>query len=478
MQGAYSQIDLKEGVSSDTPYHCLRVRNRATMSIPIIRDVEQARATILKRVPFDDVKVPAHVSERLKQVFGKPLTPVQAVRQIISDVRRFGDKAIIGYTRLLDGPLLTQFRVSEQEIEQAWNETPPSLRASLELAAERIRAFHLAQKERQVKSWVEQKNGSHLGQVMRPMSRVGVYAPGGSAAYPSSVLMAAVPARVAGVTEVILVTPPSRTGGLHPAILTAARVAQVDAVFKVGGAQAIAALAYGTATIPRVDKICGPGNLFVVLAKRQVYGQVGLDGLPGPTETLIIADHTAKPQWVAADLIAQAEHDPLASAILLTPSSEVALKTQAAVIKQLADLPRQDIAVQSLQRHGGIVLTHSLDQAVDLANEYAPEHLCLVVEDPLSLLNRVHNAGGIFLGEHSSEALGDYVVGPSHIMPTGGSARFASAVTVLDFIKVINIFRMSPQEVQTLSPTAAEIADAEGLTGHANAVRCRLRMEK
>ncbi len=448
------------------------------MSIPIIREVEQARATILKRVPFDDVKVPTHIAKKLTQVFGKPLTPVQAVQQIIADVRRFGDQAVIGYTRLLDGASLSQLRVSEQEIEQAWNETPPSLRASLELAAERIRAFHLAQKERQVKSWVEQKNGSHLGQVMRPMSRVGVYAPGGSAAYPSSVLMAAIPARVAGVQEVILVTPPSRTGRLHPAVLSAARIAQVNAVFKAGGAQAIAALTYGTATIPRVDKICGPGNLFVMLAKRQVYGLVGLDGLPGPTETLIVADHTANPVWVAADLIAQAEHDALASAILLTPSAELALKTQAAVVKQLPDLPRQEVVLQSFQQQGGIVLTESLEQAIELANEYAPEHLCLVVEDPLSWLNRVHNAGGIFLGEYSSEALGDYVVGPSHIMPTGGSARFASALTVLDFVKVINIFDVSPQEVQALSPTAAEIADSEGLTGHANAVRCRLRVGK
>jgi len=448
------------------------------MSIPIIRDVDQARATILKRVAFDDVKAPEHVTERIRKVFGKPLTPAQAVRQIINDVRRFGDKALIGYTRVLDGPLLTSFRVSEAEMEQAWNETPPSLRQALELAAQRIYAFHLAQKERQVKSWVEQKDGSHLGQMMRPMSRVGIYTPGGSAVYPSSVLMAAVPARVAGVGEIVVVTPPSRDGTVHPSILSAARIAQADAVFKVGGAQAIAALAYGTATVPHVDKICGPGNLFVVLAKRQVYGQVGLDGLPGPTETLIIGDHTANPQWVAADLIAQAEHDQLASAILFTPSPELALKVQAAVVKLLADLPRQDIAAQSLSSHGGIVLTESLEQAIELANEYAPEHLCLVVEDPLRWLPSVQNAGGIFLGEYSSEALGDYVVGPSHIMPTGGTARFASAVTVLDFIKIINVFGISPQEGKSLSATAAAIADSEGLTGHANAVRCRLKAAK
>ena len=445
------------------------------MSIPIIRDVEQARATVLKRIPFDDVKVPEHVADRIRKVFGKPLSPTQAVQQIIADVRKFGDKALKVYTKQIDGITLEQIRVSEGEIEQAWNDTPPSLRKSLELAAERIQVFHLAQKNRQVKSWVEQKNGSNLGQVMRPMSRVGIYAPGGSAAYPSSVLMAAVPARVAGVQEVVITTPPGPDGKIHPAVLSAARIAKATAVFKVGGAQAIAALTYGTDTIPRVDKICGPGNLFVVLAKRQVYGQVGIDGLPGPTETVIIGDHTANPNWVAADLIAQAEHDTLASAILLTPSAELALKTQVEVVKLLADLPRQDIAVQSLSRRGGIVLTDSVEQAIDLANEYAPEHLCLVVAEPLNWLNRVHNAGGIFLGESSSEALGDYVVGPSHIMPTGGTARFASAVSVLDFVKVINIFGVGPQEVQTLSLAAAEIAESEGLTGHADAVRYRLK---
>ena len=444
------------------------------MSIPIIRDVDHARATILRRVPFDDVQVPEHVTERIRGIFGKRLTPAQAVEQILKDVRKFGDMALRGYTRHLDGVLVTQARVSEEEMEQAWQDTPVTLQESLQLAADRIRDFHFAQKEQQVKSWFDQRDGSSLGQVIRALARVGIYVPGGSAAYPSSVLMAAVPARVAGVREVVVTTPPNREGRVHPAILVAARIAKVDAVYKVGGAQAIAALAYGTGTVPRVDKIVGPGNLFVVLAKRQLYGQVGIDGLPGPTETLIIADHTARPRWVAADLIAQAEHDVLASAILLTSSAEIALRTQVEVTKQLADLPRQDIAIQSLGHRGGIILTSSLKQAISLANEYGPEHLCLVVEDPMAWINDVQNAGGIFLGEMSSEALGDYVVGPSHIMPTGGTARFASAVNVLDFIKVINVFGMGGRDVQSISHAAAEIADSEGLAGHAKAIRYRI----
>ena len=444
------------------------------MSIPIIRDVERARSTILRRVSFDDVEVPSHVQERITAMFGKPLTPVQAVKQILQDVRKFGDRALQGYTQQLDGVTIADFRVSEAEMEQGWEETPTSLRESLQLAADRIRAFHLAQKEQQVRSWVERTDRGGLGQVVRSLERAGVYVPGGSASYPSSVLMAAIPARVAGVRQVFVVTPPNRTGKVAPAILAAARIAEVDAVFRVGGAQAIAALAYGTATIPPVDKIVGPGNLFVVLAKRELYGHVGIDGLPGPTETLIVADDTARPAWVAADLIAQAEHDVLASAILLTPSAELAHAVQSEAEKQLADLPRQDIATQSLSRRGGIVVTESLAQAVELANGYAPEHLCLVVADPLKWLNDVQNAGGVFLGEMASEALGDYVVGPSHIMPTGGTARFSSAVSVLDFVKVMNIFGISAEEVQDISAAAAEIADCEGLAGHARAVRFRI----
>lgn len=441
------------------------------MSIPIIRDVEEARATVLKRVPFDDVTLPPRVAEHIQKVFGSPLSPTQVVQRILQDVQRRGDQAVIEYTRQIDGIALSTLRVSAAEIEEGWEETPASLRRALQVAANRIRTFHESQP---VQSWINQSANGGLGQLIRPMARAGVYVPGGTASYPSSILMAAIPARVAGVPEVIVATPPNREGKLAPVVLAAARIAGVNAVFKMGGAQAIGALAYGTETVPAVDKIVGPGNLFVVLAKRQVFGQVGIDGLPGPTETVIIADHTARPRWVAADLIAQAEHDALATAILLTPSAELALRVQAEVVNQLAGLARQDIAVQSLSGRGAIILTRSVQQAVDLANEYAPEHMCLAVEDPQAWIPRIRNAGGLFMGEMSSEALGDYVVGPSHIMPTGGTARFASAVNVMDFVKIINVFGLDDREVRVLSAAAAELATAEGLTGHAAAVLARL----
>ncbi len=445
------------------------------MSIPIIRDVEEARATVLKRVPFDDVTLPPRIAEHIQRAFGSPLSPTQVVQQILRDVHSHGDRAVIDYTQRIDGITLSTLRVSAAEIEEGWEATPAGLRRALQVAANRIRTFHESQP---VQSWINQSANGGLGQLIRPMARAGVYVPGGTASYPSSILMAAIPARVAGVPEVIVATPPNREGKLAPVVLAAARLAQVSAVYKMGGAQAIGALAYGTETVPRVDKIVGPGNLFVVLAKRQVFGQVGIDGLPGPTETVIIADQTARPAWVAADLIAQAEHDVLATAILLTPSADLALRVQAEVANQLAGLARQDIAVQSLSERGAIVLTRSVQQAVDLANEYAPEHMCLAVEDPPAWIPRIRNAGGLFMGEMSSEALGDYVVGPSHIMPTGGTARFASAVNVMDFVKIINVFGLDDREVRVLSAAAADLATAEGLTGHAAAIRARLDDQK
>lgn len=443
------------------------------MSIPVLTDVAEARETVLKRVSFNDVQIPEQVAQAIERTFGCSLSPAQVVEQILAEVKARGDAAVLEYTRRVDGVDLSRLQVTEEEIEEGWQDTPASLRRSLKFAAGRIRAFHESQP---VQSWAKAGDLGGLGQVIRPLARIGVYVPGGSAAYPSSVLMAAVPAAVAGVKDIVVTSPPNRLGKLPPSVLAAARIAGANAVFKVGGAQAIAALAFGTESVPRVDKIVGPGNLFVVLAKRMVYGQVGIDGLPGPTETLIIADETARPQWLAADLIAQAEHDPLASALLLTPSLDLALRVQAEVAKQVADLPRQDIAVQSLAGRGGIVITRSIEQAIDLANEYAPEHLCLAVKDARSWLGRIHNAGGVFLGEMASEALGDYAMGPSHIMPTGGTARFSSAVNVLDFVKVINVFGIDEREARVISPAAAEIAEAEGLMGHANAIRRRLEL--
>jgi histidinol dehydrogenase len=314
--------------------------------------------------------------------------------------------------------------------------------------------------------------GGGLGQIIRPLERVGIYAPNGRAAYPSSLLMAAIPARVAGVKEIVVATPP-RQGELNDTILAAARVVGASEIYAIGGAQAIGALAYGTASVPRVDKIMGPGNIFVVLAKRRVYGRVGIDALPGPTETLLIADETANPAYVAADLLAQAEHDPLASAILLTPSAAVAAAVQEQVVAQLAVLERQEVIRESLDNQGGIVVVESLDEALDLANEYAPEHLCLLTANPWALVGRVRNAGGIFVGEYSSEALGDYVTGPSHIMPTGQTARFSSPVNLWDFMKITSVFGLSQSQSAGISAEAIDLAEAEGLTAHAAAVRVR-----
>jgi histidinol dehydrogenase len=327
--------------------------------------------------------------------------------------------------------------------------------------------------------------GGTLGQIVRPLARVGIYVPAGSAPLPSSLLHAAIPARVAGVREIIVCTPPSRRitdpagaedgSGVAPLTLAAARVASVDVVYAIGGAQAIAAMAYGTESVPRVDKIVGPGGLFVTLAKRQVFGAVGIDGLPGPTETLVIADDTADPAIAAADLLAQAEHDLLASAILLTPSRRLAERVQVEVGRQLEALSRADIAAASLSGRGGIVVTVDLAQAVDLANAYAPEHLCLLTAEPWALVGRIENAGGIFVGEHSFEVLGDYVAGPSHVMPTEGTARFASPLSVADFVKRISLIALGPDEGRRLSGPAALLADGEGLTAHAAAARARLQ---
>jgi histidinol dehydrogenase len=343
---------------------------------------------------------------------------------------------------------------------------------ALHLAASRIDAFHRKQPSL---SWIVNSVDGTLGQVVRPIESVGVYAPGGSAPLPSSVLMTAIPARVAGVEELVLVTPPQRTNGLpHPALLAAATIAGVDRVFVAGGAQAIAALAFGTQSVPRVDKICGPGNLFTTLAKRQVYGMVGIDGLPGPTETMVIADADANPEWAAADLLAQAEHDVLASAILLTPSRDLAERVQVAVLAQLEELGRSEVIEGSLARGSGIVVTRDLHEALAIANRYAPEHLCLLVEQPWEWLGSVRNAGGVFLGERSFEVLGDYVAGPSHVMPTGGTARFASPISVIDFVKITSIIGLNQAALAAIGPAAARLAETEGLTAHAAAVRRRL----
>jgi len=394
----------------------------------------------------------------------------QAVRQIINEVRNRGDSALFDYTLKFDGVKLTSLEVTKEQIASAYQEVDSEVVSAFKLAAERIRSFHMAQKE-SILSGVA-KPGS--GELIRPLERVGVYAPGGTASYPSTVLMTAVPARVAGVREVILVTPPGLNGAVSPSTLVAADVAKVDRIFSVGGAQAIAALAYGTESIPGVDKICGPGNIFVVLAKKMVYGVVGIDGLQGPSEVLIIADETANPEYCAADLLAQAEHDSLASAILITTSRRLADEVNQEIEQQLKGLPRQGIATESLNNRGKIIVVTDVDEAIELANLYAPEHLCLMVDRATSYLDKISNAGCIFIGGNSTVVLGDYVAGPSHVLPTDGTARFSSPLNIMDFIKFINLVNIDEADLNQLGQAAVTMARAEGFEAHARAVAKRL----
>jgi histidinol dehydrogenase len=439
--------------------------------IRVIDDLAVARRTVLARRSWDTIEVTPRLRASIERTFGEPLTPDQVVARILDDVRQRGDQALFDYSRRIEGVDLDDLRVSAQEMDTAWATVPAALRDALQVSADRVHAFHERQNRQSWLDWDDE--GGALGQIIRPLERVGLYAPGGRTPYLSSLLMAAVPAKVAGVREIVVTSPPGPDGCVAAVNLVAARIAGIDAVYKVGGAQAIAALAFGTETIPRVDKIGGPGNLFVVLAKRRVYGQVAIDGLPGPTETLLIADESADAVLVAADLLAQAEHDPLASPLCLTPSPDLAQQVQIEVARQIEALDRAEIIAQSLQDQGGIVLTRDLDEAIDVANEYAPEHLCLLVRDPWAWVGRVHNAGGIFVGDRASEALGDYVVGPSHIMPTGGTARFSSPANVWDYVKITSIFAPAESTTQQIAPAAVAIARAEGLTAHAAAIAMR-----
>lgn len=428
-------------------------------------DVETARQTILRRprALADAMEFPSSVLEGTARRFGPGVTPPQAVAKILASVQQDGDDAVRHWSQVLDEVQLTQFRVPDQELAAAWNSLSPALSQALTVAADRVRAFH----ERQpLPNWQAQG----LGQRVTPIQRVGIYVPGGTAPLPSSLLMSAIPAQVAGVEEIVVCTPPRP----HVTILAAAHLCGVEHLFQIGGAQAIAAMAFGSESVPRVDKVFGAGNLFVTLAKQQVYGIVGVDGLYGPTETMVIADGTANPAWVAADLLAQAEHDVLASAILLTPDRTLAEAVQLEVARQMEALSRADIIAQSLENRGGVVVTPDVETAAVLADAYAPEHLCLAVADPGALAEKIRNAGGLFIGERSFEVLGDYVAGPSHVMPTGGTARFASPLNVLDFVKINSLIALEAETSAALSRVAAELARVETLTAHAAAAEFRM----
>jgi histidinol dehydrogenase len=432
----------------------------------------EALNSILVRQPLDSMPVPPALLESLERLFGAPVTPEQAVTRILADVRQRGDDALRDWTSRLDGHSPDRFAIPWEELEAALEHLPSEQRIALETAAARIRSFHQAQP---VTSWLTQASGGISGQLVRPIRRVGLYVPAGSAPLPSTVLMSAIPAQVAGVPEIVLVTPPQRSSGkVASIILATAALLGIHEVFALGGAQAVGAMAFGTPSVPRVDKIFGPGNLFVTLAKRQVYSVVGIDGLAGPTETLVIADEAARPEWVAADLLAQAEHDVLAAAILMTPSRELITRVQQAVARQIEQLSRAEIIAASLENRSGAVLTRDLDEAIQLSNDYAPEHLCLSVSDPWRWLEKVKAAGGIFMGEHSFEVLGDYVAGPSHVMPTGGSARFASPLNVMDFVHLVSLIGLDPATTRRIAPGAVVLALAEGLDAHANAARLRV----
>ncbi len=439
------------------------------MRLKMVRGLAVAETVLTRIDPLDLSSLPEEALRRTRDLFGDDATPESSVIQMLREVRAEGDVAVRRYARLLDGADLASLEVPRAELEAAWESTPADLKQALELAARRITEFHEATLPR---DWVDLGGG--LGELVRPLERVGLYAPGGTAAYPSTVLMTAIPARVAGVSEVVLVTPRRGQEPLNSTVLAAARIAAVDTVYQVGGVPAIGALAYGTETIRKVDKICGPGNVFVAYAKRMVQGQVDIDGVFGPTETIVLADATANPVFCAADLIAQAEHDPMASAILVTDSQDLIDTVAAELDAQISGNPRADTIRHSLERQGCIVLVDDFTEAIAVANHIAPEHLCLMVANPWAWAGQVRNAGGLFLGEFSPEVMGDYIAGPSHVMPTGGTARFSSALSVHHFLRTMPVVGLSPQRFSDLGAAAVRIAEAEGLPGHAGAVQARL----
>ncbi|MCX7779758.1 MAG: histidinol dehydrogenase [Negativicutes bacterium] len=432
-----------------------------------------AIAGALVKPSFEAVELSDKMKERIRATFGKDMTAAEIVAMIVADVKCEGDKALLRYTRLIDGAELTPatLEVSAEEYEQAFRRIDAAVLASIRLAVGNVKKYH---QEQLPKSWLTyREHGAVLGQNCLPLERVGIYVPGGSAAYPSSVIMNAVPAAVAGVREIIMVVPPARDGSVNPYVLAAAREAGVSRVFKAGGAQGVAALAFGTATVPKVDKITGPGNIFVTLAKKAVYGYCDIDMLAGPSEILIVADKTADAGFIAADMLSQAEHDPLASSVLITDDAELADRVEQEVELQLAKLPRQEIAREALERNGLIIVTRDIREAMELANVAAPEHLEILTAEPFSLLPLVRHAGAVFLGPYSPEPLGDYLAGPNHVLPTGGTARFYSVLNVETFMKKTSIIAYTKQALQAVSADVIRLAEAEGLAAHANAVRVR-----
>lgn len=438
----------------------------ADLTVPQIKQ-------LLNKPAFDQVELSAGIKKGILAMFGEQLSAKQVVEKILQAVRQDGDQAVYHYTKLIDQVDFTEtgMQVSASEIEQAYRNAKPEVVAAIKKAIANVERFH---QEQLPKSWLTyREHGSILGQNTTPLDSVGIYVPGGTATYPSSVIMNAVPAKVAGVQEIVMVVPPAKDGSVDDYVLVAATEIGVSKIFKVGGAQAIAALAFGTESIPKVDKITGPGNIFVTLAKKEVYGYCDIDMLAGPSEILIIADEYAKPQYIASDMLGQAEHDSLASSILITTSLKTALATCSELEKQLPNLSRSEMARSSLETNGLILVVDNLLQAAELANISAPEHLEVLTQAPFELLPYLKHAGAIFLGEYSPEPLGDYFAGPNHVLPTGGTAKFYSVLNTETFMKKTSIIAYSKTALQAVHKDIIAIAEAEGLTAHAQAIKCR-----
>lgn len=429
----------------------------------VIKGFDQAKPLLTRKSP------------QVEPLLSSTREPIEdAVRKIIERVRASGDTALLSYAKEFDGAELKSLEVTKNDIEEAYKKVDTELISALRLAARRIEEFHLTCKKRLQFDFREHG----LGRQGSPLDKIGIYVPGGTAAYPSTVLMTAIPAKVAGVKKIIAVTPPRKDGTIPAPTLVAADIAKVSRVFKIGGAQAIAALAFGTETVPNVDKICGPGNIYVVTAKKMVYGIVGIESLAGPSEVIVVADESANPAFCAADLIAQAEHDSMASVILITTSQSLANKVNEEIDLQLKNLKRSEIATQAIKTNGITVIVNSMAEAVELVNSYAPEHVSLMLGDAEKYASQIRNAGCIFIGSNCPVALGDYVAGPSHVLPTGGSARFSSPLRVEDFLKVTNIVSRDETDSKELEEAAITMAEAEGLSGHAQAIRLRLQEKR
>ena len=428
---------------------------------------------LMKKKAFDECQLSPNVQAGVTAMFGAPLTAAQVVEKIVAEVRTGGDEKLLYYTNLIDKAGLTKesLKVTKDEFLEAKNIVKPEVMEAIGRAIANVKRFH---EEQMPKSWLTNRAyGAMLGQKVTPLDSVGIYVPGGTAAYPSSVIMNAIPAIVAGVPQIVMAVPPGKDGKVNPYVLATAELIGIKNICKMGGAQAIAALAFGTESVPKVCKITGPGNIFVTLAKKAVYGHCDIDMLAGPSEILIVADANANPRYLAADLLSQAEHDPLASAILVVDDMKIAEATALEVEEQLAKLPRKEIAAQALAKQGKIIVAKDMETVIEMANLSAPEHLEINTKEPFTILPYIHNAGAIFLGAYSPEPLGDYYAGPNHILPTGGTARFYSVLNVETFMKKTSIIAYTEKALAEVSDDIIAMAEAEGLKAHANAIRIR-----